>query len=87
MKIKKGFMLCPTMGKTMVITTEELAKDFSGMIKMNEQSTDIWKWIEAGKERNEIIALYAETYDIDTVQAENEVDWVIKQMADAGILE
>ncbi|MCQ2344852.1 MAG: PqqD family protein [Paludibacteraceae bacterium] len=87
MKIKKGFLLCPVMGKTMAISTGELEKEFPGMIKMNETSTDIWKWIEAGKEREEIHRLYAETYDIEAAQAQEEVDGVIRQMEEAGILE
>lgn len=87
MKIKKGFMLCPVMGKTMAIATGELEKEFSGMIKMNEPSADIWKWIEAGKEREEIHELYAKTYGIDLKQAQEEVDGVIEQMSKAGILE
>ncbi|MCQ2329506.1 MAG: PqqD family protein [Paludibacteraceae bacterium] len=87
MKIKKGFLLCPVMGKTMAISTGELEKEFPGMIKMNEPSTDIWKWIEAGKELDEIYSLYATTYGIDAAQAKDEVDGVVKMMNDAGVLE
>ena len=87
MKIKKGFLLCPVMGKTMAISTGELEKEFPGMIKMNESSTDIWKWIEAGKELQEIYELYASTYGIDANLAKNEVDSVVIMMDEAGILE
>lgn len=87
MKIKKGFMLCPVMGKTMAIATGELEKEFHGMIKMNEPSADIWRWIEGGKEISEIYSLYASTYSIDQNQAKDEVDGVIKMMSEAGILE
>ena len=86
MKIKKGFLLCPVMGKTMAISTGELEKEFPGMIKMNESSTDIWKWIDAGKELQEIYELYASTYGIDANLAKNEVDSVVKMMDEAGIL-
>lgn len=87
MKIKKGFMLCPVMGKTMAISTGDLEKDFPGMIKMNEPSADIWKWIEEGKELPEIYALYADAYGIDPAQAKTEVDGVVEKMAQAGIFE
>jgi len=87
MKIKKGFMLCPVMGRTMVIAVGELEKTFSGMIKMNEPSTDIWKWIEEGKETAEIYTLYAGTYGVDEQTARNDVDSVIGQMTEAGIFE
>lgn len=87
MKIRKGFMLCPVMGKTMAISTGELEKDFPGMIKMNEPSADVWKWIEAGKELEEIYDLYARTYGIELPQARSEVDGVVEQMTAAGIFE
>lgn len=87
MRIKKGFLLCPVMGKTMAISTGELEKEFPGMIKMNETSTDIWKWIEAGKEIDEIYRLYSTTYNISDQQARTEVDSVVKMMNEAGILE
>lgn len=87
MKIKKGFVLCPVMGKTMAISTGDLEKEFPGMIKMNEPSADIWKWIEEGKELAEIYGLYVSTYGIEEGQARTEVDSVVDQMAKAGILE
>ena len=80
-------MLCPVMGKTMAISTGELEKEFPGMIKMNDPSADIWKWIEEGKELTEIYGLYASTYGIEEVQARNEVDTVVAQMSAAGIFE
>lgn len=87
MKIKKGFMLCPVMGKTMVIATGELEKEFRGMIKLNESSTDIWKWLEEGKEPEEIYPLYAATYGIGLELAKSDVDGLVEQMKEAGIFE
>lgn len=87
MKIKKGFMLCPVMGKTMAISTGELEKECPGMIKMNEPSADVWRWIEDGKELPEIYRLYADTYGIGDGLARTEVDSVVAQMTAAGVFE
>jgi len=87
MKIKKGFMLCPVMGKTMAISTGELEKSFPGMIKMNEPSADIWKWIDEGRTVEEIYGLYAETYGTSAELAQSDVDGVVAQMREAGIFE
>ncbi len=80
-------MLCPVMGKTMAISTGELEKEFPGMIKMNEPSADIWKWIESGRELPEIYSLYARTYGVEDSQARAEVDSVVEMMTKAGIFE
>jgi len=87
MKIKKGFLLCDVMGHTMAVSTGELENSFPGMIKMNESSADIWKWIEAGHDIEEIYALYADTYGIDAQQTKSEVDGVVDKMKQAGIFE
>lgn len=87
MKIIKGFELCEVMGKTMAVPSGELSRTFPGMIKMNEPSADIWRWIEADKSKEEIINLYAETYAISQEQASTEVSYVIDKMHEAGILE
>lgn len=87
MKIIKGFELCKVMGKTMAVPSGELSKTFPGMIKMNEPSADIWRWVEAGKETEEIIELYAQTYTIDRALAEREVKEVLAAMEASGILQ
>lgn len=87
MKIIKGFELCKVMGKTMAVPSGELSKTFPGMIKMNEPSADIWRWVEAGKETEEIIELYAQTYAIDRALAEREVKEVLAAMEASGILQ
>jgi len=87
MKIKDGFMLCPVMGKTMVIATGELEKTFSGMIKMNETSAFIWRSVDEGKEPEQIYPVYAETFGIDLDLAKTEVDSVIEKMTQAGVFE
>jgi len=80
-------MLCPVMGKTMVIATGQLENSFSGMIKMNEPSAKIWNWIDGGKELEEIYTLYADTYNIDAATAKTEVDSVVEKMTKAGVFE
>lgn len=87
MKIIKGFELCKVMGKTMAVPSGELSKTFPGMIKMNEPSADIWRWVEAGKDTEEIIELYAQTYAIDSAQATMEVKEVLAAMEASGILQ
>jgi len=78
-------MLCPYMGKTVAIPGGELEGQFDGIIKMNETSADIWRWVEAGKEAEEIYPLYARTYGVDENIARKDVDSVILQMREAGI--
>jgi len=87
MKIIKGFKLVKFMEMTVAVPFGQLYDSFPGMIRMNDTSADVWRWIEEGKNEEEIIAAYEETYDIPHEQAEQEVAQVIKMMQDAGVLE
>jgi len=87
MKIKEGFILCPYMGKTVVVPSGNLEDNFNGIIKMNETSVDVWKWVEEGKELQEIYSLYAEDYSVDMETATHDVDFVVEQMKQAGVFE
>jgi len=87
MKIKKGFVLRPTLGYTLVIATGDLAESFNGMIKLNETSADVWRWVDEGLSRDEIIDRFVRTYAVDRETAERDVDATVKNMQEAGVFE
>lgn len=87
MKIKKGFVLRPTLGYTVAVATGELARSFSGMIKLSETSADIWRWIDEGLSREEIIAQYMKTYNVSEDVAAHDFDVMATNMKNAGIFE
>jgi len=87
MRIKKGFVLRPTLGYTVVLATGELAGKFNGMIKLNGTSADIWRWIDEGLSRDEVIIRYAETYNVSKEIAARDYDTMVEQMNEAGVFE
>jgi len=80
-------VLRPTLGYTLVVATGDLAGKFKGMIKLNETSADIWRWIDEGKSREEVIANYKETYSVDEATASHDYDQMVGNMRAAGVLE
>jgi len=87
MTIKKGFVLRPTLGYTVVVATGELAGKFNGMIKLNETSADIWRWIDEGLSREDVISRYTGTYNVTTEIAARDYDAMVEQMKEAGVFE
>ncbi len=87
MKIKNGFVLRPTLGYTIVVATGDLASSFNGMIKLNETSADIWRWIDKGLSREDIITRYIQTYGVDEQTASMDVDTTIGNMREADVFE
>jgi len=87
MKIKKGFVLRPTLGYTIVVATGELAASYNGMIKLNGTSADIWRWIDEGLSREEVISRYTGTYNVTAEIAARDYDAMVAQMDEAGVFE
>lgn len=87
MKIRKGFVLRPTLGYTLVVATGDLADKFNGMIKLNGTSADIWQWIDSGLDREEIIANYRKNYGVDEATAVRDFDTTVENMRAAGVFE
>lgn len=75
------------LGYTVVVPTGDAEKEFSGMIKLNETSADIWKWIDEGLERDAVVARYMDTYGVGEEVAAQDVDAIIGNMKEANVFE
>lgn len=87
MKIKKGFIKKPIMDQVFVVPTEDAAKNFSGMIKLNETASLIWDMVSDEKEIDEIAKALTQKYDIDYNTAMQDTLEVINQMKEQGFFE
>ncbi|MBO5357137.1 MAG: PqqD family protein [Clostridia bacterium] len=88
MKIREGFILRDVAGKTFVVATGELSKSFKGMITLNETGKFIWKLLENGAEKEEIVEAIMKDYDVqDRALVENDVNAFIDKLAGDNILE
>jgi hypothetical protein len=87
MRIKEDLMLRNILGEWIVVPMGERLLEFNGMIKVNESGAFIWKFLEKGAEREEIIAAMLEEYEIDEAAAAAELDEFIETLSKAGVLE
>lgn len=87
MKIKKGFVLRRVLDEAIVIASGEVSKSFHGMVKLNDSAADIWEWIAAGCEETEVVSRLAEKYELDEKKAAADVESMVSQMVDAGLIE
>lgn len=89
MKIKKGFVIQKIAGSYLACATGKLAKDFSGMVKLNESGVFIWNKICEGNDisRDELVESFRIAFEIDRDVAERDVDGFIGTLSANGILE
>ncbi len=88
MKIKAGFILRDVAGKTFVVATGELSKNFKGMITLNETGKFIWKLLENDTTKEEIVDKMLEVYEgVERSIVENDVELFVEKLVRDNILE
>ncbi|MBQ7822158.1 MAG: PqqD family protein [Clostridia bacterium] len=87
MKIRKGFLMREVAGKNVVIATGDAARNFNGIIKLNESATLLWHLLERGADEAELVDTITETYDVDITTAQNDVSMFVTKLKGAGIVD
>lgn len=89
MRAKKGFNLRTVCGENMIVAEGKENIDFSNIISMNESSAYLWKNIQNKEsfDENDLSKLLQQEYEVDEPTALNDSNALIKQWANAGIIE
>ncbi len=88
MKAKEGFNLRTVCGEQIIVAEGKENIDFSNIISMNETSAYLWEAIK-GKEfsQEELVDLLLEQYEVNKDIASKDVEALVKQWKDAGIID
>ncbi len=88
MKIRQGFILRDVGGKTFVVATGELSKEFSGLITLNATGKFIWQRLSEEITAEEIVTRVMKEYECDDREAiENDVNKFISLLEKDNVLE
>ena len=87
MKIKEGCLLRTVGGVHIVIPTEDMMIDFKAMAVVNDVTASVWDFLKVDKSREEILEHILSVYEIDRATAEEDMDELIAQMEENGLLE
>lgn len=87
MKIRDGFILREVAGTFVIITAGNADLDFKGVITVNEVGALIWKGVEAGKTKDEIVDKILSEYDVQRDTASADCDEFLQQLISKNIIE
>ena len=87
MKIKNGFISRKVAGNNVVVATGEQSKRFNGIIKLNESGLLLWNKLLAGADKEALVTLLLDEYDITEDVAEADVDKFVGALRDVGAIE
>ena len=87
MKIKKGFILRKIADTYVIVAVGDAARNFNGMITLNETGAFLWEGICAGDDEETVVQKLMQNYEIDEQTAKNDVAAFVKKVTDAGFTE
>lgn len=87
MKIKEGFLLRTVAGEHVVIAVGKASLVLNGIIKLNDSGALLWNGIMDGAEKDQLVGLLTDTYDVSEAQAEKGVGSFLDTLRRAGCLE
>lgn len=87
MKIKNGYMQREVAGEAVVVPTGEATLNFQGIISLNETGALLWKELEQGCEKKDLVQALLDEYEVDAETAEKDVNEFLKRADDAGLID
>ena len=86
MKINSNFVLRSIADNWIALPVGEAVVDFRGMLTLNESGVILWRKLEGGATREELVDTLLSEYDVSRDMAESDVDAFIKRLTDAGCI-
>ena len=86
MKIKEGFILREVADSFIVVAVGDAVKSFNGVINLNETSALLWKTLENGAEKEDLVNALLNNYEVERELAETDVEAFITKLTEAGLI-
>lgn len=87
MKINENFVLREVAGSWVVIPIGEKSVDFNGMMNLNETGVLLWRELEKGAEKEELVSAMTGEYEVSEEVAARDIDEFIEVLKKAGCLD
>lgn len=87
MKIKDGFMLREIAGSWVVVPLGQRVVEYNGLMILSESGALLWKLLENGAEMDELVQAILSEYEIDEATARADIEEMIGNIRDRGLIE
>lgn len=87
MKIKEDFILRKVADSYVVVPVNNMSLDFNGIINLNETGAFLFRILQNGASREELLSKLLDEYEVTPQKAEKDIDLFIVKVKDADILE
>lgn len=87
MKIKEGYILREVAGNYVVVPLGKAALDFNGMITLNEMGAFLWKRLEQGTTKEELLEAVLSEYEVTEERALAGIDSFLEKVKEGHFFE
>lgn len=87
MKIKEGYVLREVARNNIVVPLGDAEVSFKGIMTLNDVGTFIWKMLENGATKEELLNAVLNEYDVDEETASKDIDRYIVKLRAEKIIE
>ncbi len=87
MKLKPDYVLRKVLGSWVVLPLNEQVLNFNGVMTLNNSGVLLWNALSSGADREALVEMLTEKYDVSAHQARSDVDEFIEKLVRAGCLE
>lgn len=87
MKIKKGFLLRTVGEQNIVFAAGRAAKDFNGIIRLNETGRFLWEQLQTECTQEKLTEALTREYEVDEAAAARDVTAFLAELRGAGLLD
>ena len=86
MRIVEGFCMRDLMGETIAVPTEAAAKQFSGLLILNEVGAFLFQFLQGECTRADLLAALTNEYEVERSVAEADIDVFLDGLRAAELL-
>ncbi|MBR5315319.1 MAG: PqqD family protein, partial [Firmicutes bacterium] len=84
MKLKKNFVLRDVADVWAVLPTAADTLNFDGMLTLNDSGAMLWKALETGSDKEQLVEVLTSEYEVGREQASADVDAFLNTLSEAG---
>ena len=87
MKINENFVLREIAGSWVVIPFGEKSVDFNGMMNLNETGVLLWRELEKGAAKEDLVSAITAEYEVSEDEAAEDIDAFIETLKKIGCID
>lgn len=87
MKISEEYVIREVAGEYIIVPTGKAALNFNGLITVNDTGAFLWKQLQKGASKEDLIHAVTDEFETDEESAAADIEVFLEKIREEGILE